>query len=123
MNIVLLTTLLAVSQQRTSLEDSSRAQRSKSVYHVQPSIDIPLTAAAYVATFVSYAYADHLIKPSCPCEPGDVNAFDQPAIGNHNGTAGIISDVTAGAVLVGPLLLDAIALGPGRAFTEDVVVF
>jgi membrane-associated phospholipid phosphatase len=99
------------------------AQQPAAVYRISPKIDIPVTISASLVLVLPYAYADRLIKPRCPCDPREVNAFDRPAIGNKSPTAKTLSDVTVGAVLIVPLALDALDLGLSRPWLDDAVVF
>lgn len=99
-------------------------QEPVSIYHVSPKVDIPVTLGAALASALPNVYSDRLIKPRCPCDPAEVNAFDRGAIGNQNATAAKLSDVTVGVVIVAPLALDAIDLGGfNEVWWEDAVVF
>src|SRR5256885_14372246 len=98
-------------------------QQPRSVYHVSLKVDIPVTLGASLALVLPYAYADRLIKPRCPCDPREVNAFDRPTIGNESPIAKTLSDVTVGAVLIVPLALDALELRSGRVWLDDAVGF
>jgi len=97
--------------------------RPKAVYHISPTIDVPVIIGASLALVLPYAYADRLITPRCPCDPREVNAFDRPAIGNKSPVAKTLSDATVGAVLIVPLALDALDLGLDRPWLDDAVVF
>src|SRR5438270_4493991 len=99
------------------------AQRPTAVYRISPKVDISVTIVASLALVLPYAYADRLIKPRCPCDPREVNAFDRPAIGNTSPTAKTLSDATVGAVFIVPLALDALEVGIGRPWRDDAVVF
>jgi membrane-associated phospholipid phosphatase len=99
-------------------------QGPKSVYHISPPVDITVTVGALVGTSVAYLNSDKLITPRCPCDPAEVNGFDRGAIGNESPTAATLSDLTVGAVVVAPLLFDAVDLGGlNEAWWEDAVVF
>ncbi len=99
-------------------------QGPQSVYHVSPAVDIPVTLGAGLAVALPYLQADRLIKPRCPCNPHEVNAFDRGAIGNKSPLAKSLSDVSVGIVLVAPLAFDAIDLGGlNDAWAEDALVF
>jgi len=99
------------------------AQRPTAVYRISPKVDIAVTIVASLALVLPYAYADRLIKPRCPCDPREVNAFDRPAIGNTSPTAKTLSDATVGAVFIVPLALDALEVGTGRPWRDDAVIF
>src|SRR5256886_17547104 len=98
-------------------------QQPRSVYHVSLKVDISVTLGASLALVLPCAYADRLITPRCPCDPREVNAFDRPAIGNKSPIAKTLSDATVGAVVIVPLALDALDIGPSRAWLNDAVVF
>ncbi len=99
-------------------------QGPQSVYHVSAAVDIPVTVGAGLLLAVPNFYADRLIKPRCPCDPSEVNAFDRGAIGNKSTTAATLSDVTVGVVILAPLVFDAVDLGGfNQAWWEDAVVF
>src|SRR5512138_23165 len=93
------------------------------VYDVHPWLDGALVAGGVLGSAVPYARQSRLVSYRCPCSPDEVNPFDRPVIGNHSELADHLSDATLGAILAGPLLLDLGALGPGRAFAEDAVVY
>jgi membrane-associated phospholipid phosphatase len=92
----------------------------RSVYRVRPSVDIPVIAGAALAMIGPYALAARLITPSCPCDPGRVNALDRPTIGRASDLAGNISDATVTVAFAAPVALAA-ATG-GRESLEDLVV-
>jgi membrane-associated phospholipid phosphatase len=93
------------------------------VYHVRPNVDVAVTLGASVTTLLAYLYADRLITPRCPCDPGQVNHFDRGAIGNTSTTARRLSDLMAAAAVGVPLVIDVIDLGQGEALVSDAIVF
>lgn len=97
--------------------------RPQSVYNVSPKRDVAIILGASVTTLLGYVYADRLITPHCPCDPGEVNAFDRGAIGNTSPAARTLSDLTAAAAVGVPLVLDAVNLGQSRALVDDAIVF
>ena len=94
-----------------------------SVYRVRLAIDLPVIGLGIVGTLIPYALSSQLITHKCPCDPGEVNAFDRPAIGNRSRWAGPVSNVTVGMAIAAPVLLDAALVGLNRTFLEDAVVF
>jgi membrane-associated phospholipid phosphatase len=94
-----------------------------SVYRVSPAIDAPIIGATLLAIAIPYAFAGTFIHPRCPCDPNAVNALDRHVIGNHNKFLDDASDVTAGIVMVGPLLLDWLDVGLSRTLLEDATVY
>jgi membrane-associated phospholipid phosphatase len=102
----------------------TQAVPPKSVYHVSAAVDIPVTVGAGLVLAVPNFYADRLIKPRCPCDPNEVNAFDRGAIGNQSTTAAKLSDVTVSVAILAPLAFDAVDLGGfNQTWWEDAVVF
>ncbi len=102
---------------------TSTPARPRSVYRLSPVLDLSLTLGATTAIIVPYAASSRLITRSCPCNPDDVNAFDRVAIGYSSFAAEALSDVTVGAVLVVPLVLDTVDLGLTEPLLEDTLVF
>lgn len=98
-------------------------ESSHSIYSISAPIDGPIIGVTALGSIIPQALNPHLISPSCPCNPNDVNSFDRPTIGNHSTTAATISDITLGVSLLAPPLLDFLALGAGRAIVEDYVVY
>lgn len=93
------------------------------MYRVSLMPDVPVIVGASLAIVVPSAFAGQLITPRCPCSPSEVNAFDRPAIGNASPIADSLSDVTVGAAVVLPLVLNAVDLGFSEPLLEDSVVF
>jgi hypothetical protein len=93
------------------------------VYRVSLVGDGAITLAAALAIVLPYALSSSLITPRCPCRADEVNALDRPAIGNTSPGAGFASDVTVGAVLVAPLVFDAVDVGWSPVLADDALVF
>jgi hypothetical protein len=94
-----------------------------SVYRVSPAIDAPIIGASLLAIAIPYAFAGTFIHPHCPCDPNAVNALDRHVIGNQNKFLDDASDMTAGIVMAGPLLLDWLDVGMSRTLLEDATVY
>ncbi|MFL5814100.1 MAG: phosphatase PAP2 family protein [Bdellovibrionia bacterium] len=94
-----------------------------SVYEISPAVDAAIIGATALGSVIPQTLSSHLISPSCPCNAGDVNGFDRPTIGNHSQTAATISDVTLGAAMLVPPVLDYLTVGAGSAWVEDLVVY
>lgn len=94
-----------------------------SVYKTDPRIDLPIVIAGFLSGLELYTLDARLARPSCPCDPGSVNAFDRTVIGNNSGAAAVASDFTVGLTLLGPLLADGLALRDAGPFKEDATVF
>ena len=116
--VVALVLVLAVAAPPQAIQAGPR-----SVYHVEPALDASVIVAGALAIAIPYAFASDLIHPRCRCDPAAVNALDRHVIGNHNKFLDDVSDVTAGIVLVAPLVLDAVDVGASHALLEDATVF
>lgn len=102
---------------------SSIATAEDSVYRVSLARDLTITAAAATAGLIPYLLSSDLITRRCPCDPHEVNTFDRNAIGNRSGTALVVSDLVAGAAVLGPVAVDALLLGRSDALFEDIIVY
>ena len=96
---------------------------ARSVYRVSLAVDLPVTATAGLSVLLPYILSAHLIRTRCPCDRSEVDRFDRHAIGNTSAAANWISDITVGAGMTVPVLLDAFALGLSRPLFEDTLVF
>ncbi|HLZ46200.1 MAG TPA: phosphatase PAP2 family protein [Gemmatimonadales bacterium] len=114
--MLLLLVALGITAQSDSL-------RPRSVYRLSLAADAPVTLISTLGIVVPYALAGRLITPRCPCNPQEVNGFDRGAIGNENPGARRLSDATAGAVMVLPLVLDAVDIGVNDVWAADAEVF
>lgn len=94
-----------------------------SVYEVEPVRDFGITSLALAGGAFPYLFAKRWIRPSCPCDPAQVNGFDRGAIGNVSQTAIVVSDVTLLTSILGPALLDFWALGFSSELYEDMIVY
>ena len=107
---------LLVGQQRQPADPLS-------VYHLSIPRDAAVTVVAGTVVVVPYAFASTFIKPRCPCDPREVNAFDRGVIGRSNHVVATASDVTAGLALLVPMVLDYADVGWSKPFREDLAVF
>jgi membrane-associated phospholipid phosphatase len=98
------------------------AADDRTPYQLRPALDLSVTAGLFLAAGAPYLFP-HLITPSCPCDPGEVNRFDRVAIGHHSAAASTASDVTAALSVAVPPVVDALRLGLGAPFAADVTVF
>lgn len=96
---------------------------SPSIYQLSPRIDGAVIGITTLGSIVPLSLNSSLISPKCPCDLGEVNAFDRLAIGNSSALAGTVSDFTLGATLIAPPLLDLAILGTNRALVEDLIVY
>lgn len=94
-----------------------------SVYQVSLPVDGTLTVVAGLGIALPYAFSNQLLRPSCPCDPRSVNAFDRAALGQHSAVADVLSDVTVGLAWLLPMLGDSIDTRVSRAFYEDILVY
>ncbi|MFO0746518.1 MAG: phosphatase PAP2 family protein [Myxococcota bacterium] len=95
--------------------------RAESPYRTRAAIDLPVTGLGLVLTLPAFL---EVRPPAClpDCDPADVNAFDRPIIGNYSAPARTAADVTVVAMVVLPLLLDAIDSG-GDGWLDDSAVY
>jgi membrane-associated phospholipid phosphatase len=93
-----------------------------SIYRVTRAADVPLLLFGVLGSAIPYALSSRLITPSCPCDPGRVNALDRRAIGNHNHTVGRVSDVTVALALATPLAVSLVGAPDRAALLEDLTV-
>jgi membrane-associated phospholipid phosphatase len=122
LSIVLLAAMAAAAPSASHALGPEPA-RVQPVYHVDARIDGAVSAGAALTIAVPALLASDIIRERCPCDPADVNAFDRPAIGNHNDAADVVSTVTVGLALAGPPVLDYALGARGPALTSDLVVF
>jgi membrane-associated phospholipid phosphatase len=101
---------------------SARAE-PKSVYKLNPGIDVAVIASTAAANIVPEIFASDLIKPRCPCNPGEVNSFDRGVIGNNNRFLDSLSDVSVGIAVVAPAFFDALDVGLSHVLAEDLTVY
>ena len=94
-----------------------------SVYEVSPVKDGAIIGGTALIAAVPYLFARDLINKRCPCDRGDVNAFDRISIGQNDGTARTYSDIALGAALLVPVAADLFDLGVSREFAEDAAVY
>lgn len=99
------------------------SEKPPSVYHVSPTVDGTIIGVTTLGSIVPLSLNSQLITPKCPCDVGEVNAFDRIAIGNDSQLAGVISDVSLGVAVLGPPLLDLVLLGSNQTYLEDMVVY
>jgi membrane-associated phospholipid phosphatase len=94
-----------------------------SIYRVNPAVDAPIILISTLAIVLPTIFASHLVHPSCPCDPNDVNALDRHVIGNRSAFMGTASDVTEALAFAAPLLLDVADVGFTPVLLEDTTVF
>lgn len=94
-----------------------------SVYRINPAIDYTVLSVAALGATVPLFFESQLIHQKCPCDPNDVNSFDRPVIGNHDETAGTISQFVVVFSLVTPVVLDSADQGFNKNLAEDFLVY
>lgn len=95
----------------------------KSVYEISPLTDAVVIGVTGLGVLIPHLFQDQLIHRRCPCNPGEVNGFDRPVVGNASGTAETVSDVTAGLALSVPVALDVFDVGFSKELAEDLTVY
>jgi len=93
------------------------------VYQVSWIADGALISASGMVSLLPYVFSSNLITRRCPCDPSEVNPIDRSVIGNSNPFLDSVSDVTVGAAVVAPILLDWQELGASQPFAEDLLVY
>jgi membrane-associated phospholipid phosphatase len=93
------------------------------LYDVNLILDGAVIAASVSATIGIYAFAAGSIDKRCPCDRQEVNPIDRFAVGNDSGIAAAASNVTVGAALIVPVILDWFAVGTTRSYFNDLVVY
>ena len=101
------------------------AQRSvnPSVYEVKPLVDGAIIGVGVLAAAVAYFAADRWIRQTGAGDKNSLNFIDRNSVGNSNPTLDVISDITVGAAMLAPPILDAFDLGFSPAFKEDLWVY
>ena len=97
--------------------------QAREVYDVHLAIDIPLIVVGGAAGLGRILFEDKLVRKRCPCDPAGINGLDRWAVGYHSEAASITADATVYSVLSVLPLVDLFALGFGRAWGEDLVVY
>jgi membrane-associated phospholipid phosphatase len=94
----------------------------RSIYRVRLGVDIPAIVIPGALALVRLFGTSTLARRSCPCDPATLAPLDRGAVGNHSAAAGIASDVTLAAALVGPALYEFLDLGLHWPLFEDLMV-
>ncbi len=95
----------------------------RSIYRISPYTDGAIIAAGFLTSGAFYAFQNSIINKRCPCDPGEVGAFDRSAIGNDSAAARTLSDLLVGCAMTVPVIVDYLNLGWSDAFIEDAIVF
>jgi membrane-associated phospholipid phosphatase len=106
---------------RDPAAETSAAPRSASVYRVGK-VDLAITVLAAGAAIAPGRIMGPVIRRTCPCEPGSVNAFDRVAIDLDHRAADVASDLTVALAVLTPAIADAFWVGLSPAFREDLLV-
>ena len=92
-------------------------------YRVHLAVDIPLIVVGGAAGLTRILFENKLVHERCPCDPAGINGLDRWTVGYHSEAASITADATVYGVLSALPLVDLLALGFGRAWGEDLVVY
>ncbi len=95
----------------------------REVYRVYLAIDIPLIVVGGAAGLGRILFENKLVHKDCPCNPDGINRLDRWTVRYHSEAASIAADATVYSVLSALPLVDLLALGFGRAWGEDLVVY
>jgi membrane-associated phospholipid phosphatase len=95
----------------------------REVYGVHLAIDIPVIVVGGAAGLVRILFENKLVHKDCPCNPDGINRLDRWTVRYHSEAASIAADATVYSVLSALPLVDLFALGFGRAWGEDLVVY
>jgi membrane-associated phospholipid phosphatase len=95
----------------------------REVYGVHLAIDIPVIVVGGAAGLVRILFENKLVHKDCPCNPDGINRLDRWTVRYHSEAASITADATVYSVLSALPLVDLFALGFGRAWGEDLVVY
>ncbi|HJX62686.1 MAG TPA: phosphatase PAP2 family protein [Polyangia bacterium] len=95
----------------------------REVYGVHLAIDIPLIVVGGAAGLGRILFENKLVHKDCPCSPDGINRLDRWTVRYHSEAASIAADVTVYSVLSALPLVDLLAVGFGRAWGEDLVVY
>jgi membrane-associated phospholipid phosphatase len=95
----------------------------REVYGVRLGIDIPLIVVGGAAGLGRILFENKLVHKDCPCSPDGINRLDRWTVRYHSEAASIAADVTVYSVLSALPLVDLLAVGFGRAWGEDLVVY
>jgi membrane-associated phospholipid phosphatase len=93
------------------------------VYRLNLAVDLPVMAVGAAAGLLRNRLSGQFVRTRCPCSVDELNAIDRRFVGSTNPAAGLASDITVTAVVFLPPLLDLFAVGPTRAWAQDVTVF
>ncbi len=96
--------------------------RADGVYRLDPPVDIPVTAASYLTLLVGYSFAADFIRPRCPCNSREINAFDRGVVGNHSDAADLVSTLTVVGAVAAPAFYDWDKDRLTVGFFDDAVV-
>ena len=95
----------------------------REVYGVHLAVDIPVIAVGGAAGLARVLFENKLVHKDCPCNPDGINRLDRWTVGYHSQAASIAADATVYSVLSALPLVDLLALGFGRTWGEDLVVY
>ena len=95
----------------------------RELYKLHLAVDIPLIVVGGAAGLVRILFENQLVHKDCPCNPDGINSLDRWTVHYHSQAASIAADATVYGVLSALPLVDLFALGFGRAWGEDLVVY
>lgn len=93
------------------------------MYQIRPDVDAAVIGVTAIGSVWAHLKASQIIQIKCPCDPNGVWSFERGVIGNANGLAERVSDVTLGAAGLAPLIVDWADVGPSREWAEDMIIY
>jgi membrane-associated phospholipid phosphatase len=106
-----------------SASAQAKEAEQRDVYTVKPWVDGSVIVVGGLANILPLALGPEIIDKRCPCSLDELNALDVKAVGNNNGAARTISDVTIGLAIAAPFVVDYFDVGWNRTLLNDSIVF
>lgn len=84
------------------------AEDAQSPYRLNLALDLTILGVGGAGWAVPQLFLDQIVKPSCPCDTREINAFDRGIAGRNQRTLSTISDIALVAVVALPFGLEAL---------------
>lgn len=99
------------------------SEGNRSIYKIDPWADGLIIGVTSLGISGAYYDSDLLIRPRCPCDLNEINAWDRSVVGNKDDNMDRLSDIAATVAVAAPVYLDWRELGFSQEFKEDAIVF